>query len=191
MHQKNIFCFRFFSSLVCYDLLKPVLYCIRDLCQYQKYIKGSRFEPVRTQFSLLQYATNLEPNLRAELQNQNRLGPNLQFSSEVHGPNRGSGPNFGNPICDSAPHLCSFTHVLHRSLSQRFHILVSSPCAPLHSVFRSAPRAMFVFLTAIPTVSRPCFRARFQARFRLLPTTFPTTFQARFRARFDRVSCYS
>src|SRR5258705_9912125 len=100
MHQKNIFCFRFFSSLVCYDLLKPVLYCIRDLCQYQKYIKGSRFEPVRTQFSLLQYATNLEPNLLAELQNQNRLGPNLQFGSEVHGPNRGSGPNFGNPNTD-------------------------------------------------------------------------------------------
>ena len=95
--HRNIFCFRFFSSLVCYDLLKPVLYCIRDLCQYQKYIKGSRFEPVRTQFSLLQYATNLEPNLLAELQNQNRLGPNLQFGSEVHGPNRGSGPNFGNP----------------------------------------------------------------------------------------------
>ena len=101
-------------------------------------------------------------------------------------------PDQSRPTIERSHHSSGFS-------SLRLRVLVSSPCAPLRSVFRFvslpcvcvesphalvriAPRAVLVFTRAfaIPTVSR-LFPDHF-------PSAFPSTFPSVFPTASDRVS---
>jgi hypothetical protein len=89
-----------FYSIVCI-----ILKCVKAKNQRIQHIHKLQFIPIGSRFGLgsnrfgrTNLSPNLEPNFLQPPRTELEQNSNLRFGSAVRGSNRGSGPNFGNPI---------------------------------------------------------------------------------------------